>query len=64
MQPTEAILMLKDDEKLSEIPDYEAGRQWDEWFSSFTKEQMRAMFEADTVRVEFNKWLSSRNTKH
>ena len=50
--------------KLSDVPDYEAGKLWDEWFYSFTREEMKTMFKNDSVHENFNMWLSARSQKH
>lgn len=50
--------------KLSKIPDYEAGRLFDEWWRSVSKEEMTIYAEDGSIQEQFDQYVSQQATKH
>jgi hypothetical protein len=50
--------------KLSDVPDYESGRLFDEWFFSVPREIMEMYGHKGIVQDRFDAWRSTRSTKH
>lgn len=50
--------------KLADVPDYESGRLFDEWWVTVPYATMLEYGEAGTVQDKFDEWRAARSTKH